>query len=100
MKRFMIVGLIVLFIVAVPFSVLSEPRSKGVSSGYAVCNPNHTQALGGQSTHAVRGLSEAAEHSKAVHCTTPVVSPVPGGTTGGTTSSGGSGGVPVVTPVS
>jgi len=95
MKGIMIAGLALILVVAVPFTVLGESKGKGTRSsgsvsGYEVQNPNHTQALGGTSTHASFGLAEAAEHSRKVHPVAPP--PSEGGITGGSfgtvTSSG------------
>ncbi len=88
MKRIMILGLTVMFIIAVPFTVMGAPKAHSGTSGYVVNNPNHTQALGGSSTHASNGLSVASQHSKVVVDPPPVSS-----------GTGGSGSVPVVTPI-
>ncbi len=95
MKGIMIAGLALILVVAVPFTVLGESkgkatRSSGDERGYCVSNPNHTQVLGGTSTHAFNGLSVAAGHSQRVQPVAPP--PSEGGITGGTfgtvTSSG------------
>ncbi len=83
--------LAVLFL-AVPFTVMGAPKApSGTAGGYTVNNPNHSQALGGSSTHASTGLSVASQHSPVV------VDPPPAGSGSG---SGSGGGVPIVTPLS
>ena len=95
MKGIMIAGLALIFIAAVPFTVLGESkgratRSPGDVSGYCVGNPNHTQVLGGRSEHNGFGLAEAAEHSRKVQPVAPPTSGggITGGTFGTVTSSG------------
>jgi hypothetical protein len=69
MKRLLIVGIVLLFFLAVPFAAMSEAQlgtPGGKACSYAVANPNHTQVLGGNSTHAPAGLAKAAVHSPAV----------------------------------
>ena len=92
MKGIMIAGLALILIAAVPFTVLGEPRGRGEShfgfTGFAVSNPSHSQALGGNSTHACKGLSVASGHSNSVHSATP---PAPSGDTDGGLTGGSTG---------
>ncbi len=71
MKRTLILGIVLVFFLAVPFAAMSAdligPGDGGKGSHeFAVVNPNHTQVLGGKSTHASGGLANAASHSPAV----------------------------------
>lgn len=69
MKKLLVVGIVLLFFLAVPLAVMSEApigTPGGKACSYAVVNPNHTQVLGGSSTHAPAGLAKAAVHSPAV----------------------------------
>jgi hypothetical protein len=68
MKAIIIAGVILLFFLAVPIVAMSDGQMQAMGGkvGYAVQNPNHTQMLGGTSTHAVNGLSVAVVHSPAV----------------------------------
>ncbi len=77
MKRILIFGLVVLFILAVPFAVLAEAKTP---SGFVVSspgNPTNTHAIG--SAHAAGGLTNAAQHSQAVQPAGPVITPGGGG---------------------
>ncbi len=95
MKGIMIAGLALIFVAAVPFTILGESKGKdsrrawsAQAGSFCVDNPNHTQVLGGRSEHDRFGLAEAAEHSRKVHRVDPTPSD---GTSssGGTTSGGG-----------
>ncbi len=67
MKTIVFVAVVLALVVAVPFTVLAEPRGAcGGQSTYVVQNPSHLQHLGGWSTHAWIGLSRACQHSPKV----------------------------------
>ncbi len=90
MKRILTVLIAVLFLAAVPFAVLAAPKAPtGGGATFVVNNPNHTQVLGGSSTHASNGLTVASQH------TSTIVAPPPAGSGSGSTSGGS--GVPIVT---
>ncbi len=77
MKRITIIALAVMLIAAAAFA--AAPTAKSASSSFTVGNPSHTQALGGQSTHASVGLTVASQHSPVVKDPpqVPVVMPLP-----------------------
>jgi hypothetical protein len=92
MNRIMVAGLALVLLVAVPFTVLGQPRGgwhhhAWSRSGYVVNNGHHSQALGGHSFQACRGLAVAAGRSPVV--TPPATPPLGGGDKGGDTSKGG-----------
>ncbi len=66
MKAIIVIGIVLLFFLAVPFAAMSDGQAQAKGYGYGVHNPNHTQVLGGNSTHAVNGLAVAAAHPSAV----------------------------------
>ncbi len=68
-KRILIFGVMLLFLLAVPFAAMGCPKSDpgpGKDVYFVVKNPDHVQVLGGTSVHAWRGLYVAAAQSPAV----------------------------------
>jgi hypothetical protein len=74
MKRTAIILLCLLLVAAFVAPAFGHDKG-GKSPAYSVSNPNHTQALGGKSQNAGRGLQIAASRSAAVQGGTVVVPP-------------------------
>jgi hypothetical protein len=72
MKRTLFFAMVVLFLLAVPFAAMAVTQVGGGDGGKGgtptpvVVTPDHTQCLGGQSTHDRWGLVNAAEHSRVI----------------------------------
>ncbi len=60
---FSIVVFLVMVIGAPTFAGSKKGDSPKQEKSFQVENPNHTQALGGKSTHARKGLENASRHS-------------------------------------
>ncbi len=72
-KRIVIIGVALLFLLAVPFAAMGcskgDPSQPGKEVFFVVKNPDHVQVLGGKSVHAWIGLLNAAAQSPAVMVT-------------------------------
>ncbi len=71
MKARLIVGIVLLFLLAIPFAAMSQELVPPGDGGkdvlhYCVVTPDHTQVLGGQVVPTPAGLLIAADQSPAV----------------------------------